>query len=126
MRALLDRLDNSGNEVPLILALVAIFIVVSLARHSHGKHDAATREMWKLRFQLAQRKAQDLFADPKIPRDDPVHFWAVKNALDIWEQWQQRPLSALEAVGDNPTEEEWHALSLINSLPSSGASQMAM
>lgn len=119
MRNMFDRIDNGGYYIPLLLALVVILIIASMASRSHTNHDAATREVWRRRFEVARRNAESLFEDPKIPRDDPVHFWAAKNALEIWATWQGRPLSDLKLVVAIPSEDEWHALSLINALSES-------
>ena len=129
MREFFDRLDAGQYNVPVLVVFVLLFIVVTLWRRESptiATRAPLSRLEAELAFRAAQRAAQDAFADPTMGPGSNEYFFKVTEALDRWEEWQGRSLSTLQDVGCDPTEAEWHALSLMNSIPTNTTSERVM
>jgi len=109
------------QAIAVIWAVTFVVMLVFLNNAARLKKGAPTN--WfptqaERAFLEAQHEAQVAFDDPALGPHSHVYFWKVMKALDAWEEWQGRKLCTLKGISDDTTAVEWHAISLVNSLPS--------
>ena len=114
MRAFFDRLDScSACDIPIFIGTLIVCVGLTIWTMRHDRRA-------KRNFFRAQAKAQEAFE--KLGREDVTTQLAVMEALHCWRVWQHRPPA--DIVGTEPNEVEWHALSLMQSLPEEDRRQL--
>ena len=110
MQRLYEALDSGAYDRSLLVFLVSVFVLLTLWERFIRRRAAAD-------FYRAQHYAQKIFECPMLGRTSSEFRQAVFEALTCWEKWQRRPIPSFEAANGRPTRNEWHALSLLQSLP---------
>lgn len=115
MRNFFDRLDAcTACDVPIFIfvALVCVALTIWATRHNRRA---------KRNFFTALRLAQNTFMEHGY--EDIRSQLATMEALYAWSVWQHRPPA--DVVGTKwPSEVEWYALSLMQSLPAEDRRQL--
>lgn len=94
--------------------LVAFVLVLDGLRQRRRRHE----------FFAAQHTAQESFE--KLGPDHIATQMAVMEALNAWCLWRRRrTVPTLAQFADEPSEEEWHAISLLQAMPD-GTARHAM
>jgi hypothetical protein len=115
------RYDGLGLAVGAVLFLFVWFWHIRAARANRRRSMARARAFFD-----ARQRVIEAFEDPAMGPHTMEYCARVMHALNCWVVWQGRPLTTLTDVGCDPTEEEWHAMSLLQSLPSTGLAEHVM
>jgi hypothetical protein len=108
MREFFERIDSGAYDGVTLLFVGALLVVLTVWHYVSSHRSKAA-------FFTAQREAQEAFE--KFGRDDVTTQLKVMDALHAWRVWQHRPPPSYAELGDYPSPEEWHAISLLQSLP---------
>ncbi|HUO75751.1 MAG TPA: hypothetical protein VMU12_02460 [Candidatus Paceibacterota bacterium] len=115
MHVCFERVD-AGDYDRVLFSIFCIVVILCLMCLFKSRIRA------KQAFFAAQRRAQKAFET--LGPGDTVTQQRVFEALDSWEQWQHRRVADLD--GASPSETDWHALSLLMSLPPDDPAQYVM